>query len=220
MQVHKQKRLAKKQLAKEQAAQKHMQLEIFEGFQQINTSAKTVMYQRPDGTVYFDKNINDAYILLNYSWNGPRFETITKTISNTNTTSKTKGKTGKMTAGAVVGTLLMPGIGTAVGAAAGAAGKKKNRAHSSTVNNTIQENRELITPATLHLKNINTGEYINIAISCHTGIDAQIRCFQFFTENNNTNDSLKEIKSLKELLDMGAITQEEFDTKKKQLLNG
>ena len=34
----------------------------------------------------------------------------------------------------------------------------------------------------------------------------------------DTADSLKGIKALKELLDMGAITQEEFETKKRQLL--
>ena len=38
-------------------------------------------------------------------------------------------------------------------------------------------------------------------------------------QSNDAADSLKGIKALKELLDMGAITQEEFDTKKRQLLN-
>lgn len=36
---------------------------------------------------------------------------------------------------------------------------------------------------------------------------------------SNSESSLDEIKKLKELLDIGAITQDEFDTKKKQLLN-
>lgn len=35
----------------------------------------------------------------------------------------------------------------------------------------------------------------------------------------NTNSNFDEIKKLKNLLDSGAITQEEFDKKKKQLLN-
>ena len=35
---------------------------------------------------------------------------------------------------------------------------------------------------------------------------------------NRTEDSLDKIKKLKELLDMGALTQEEFDAKKKELL--
>ena len=37
-------------------------------------------------------------------------------------------------------------------------------------------------------------------------------------ENNNTNNNLDDLKKLKELLDAGVITQEEFDAKKKQLL--
>ncbi|WP_049394605.1 PH domain-containing protein [Staphylococcus haemolyticus] len=42
------------------------------------------------------------------------------------------------------------------------------------------------------------------------------------SEHNTSNDDLesfKKIKMLKELLDIGAITQDEFETKKKQLLN-
>lgn len=38
-------------------------------------------------------------------------------------------------------------------------------------------------------------------------------------ETSSNNDTLDEIKKLKELLDIGAITQEEFDDKKKELLN-
>lgn len=39
------------------------------------------------------------------------------------------------------------------------------------------------------------------------------------SQTENKNDNLDQIKQLKELLDMEAITQEEFDLKKKQLLN-
>lgn len=38
-------------------------------------------------------------------------------------------------------------------------------------------------------------------------------------ESNNTTDSYEELKKLKELLDMGIINQEEFDSKKKSLLD-
>lgn len=41
-----------------------------------------------------------------------------------------------------------------------------------------------------------------------------------FSDNSKlTNDPYQEVKKLKELLDIGAITQEEFDKKKKSLLN-
>ena len=220
-----QKRTELNQLIKDQSTQTHTTLQISTGFQQIHTSSVATMYQRPDGTIYFNRNASDRYILLDYMWNGPRFNTITNTVSNTNTTSKTKGKSGKMAAGAVVGTLLMPGVGTAVGAAVGAGGKKKKKSQSITTNNTVQQSQELNTPATLRLKNINSNEYISIVISCNTVIDSQIKCFQFMPEQSkpelakDTTNSLKEIITLKELLDMGAITQEEFETKKRQLLS-
>lgn len=38
------------------------------------------------------------------------------------------------------------------------------------------------------------------------------------TQNSEKKDPVTEIKKYKELLDMGAITQEEFEEKKKQLL--
>ena len=217
-------RMAKKQLMREQLMQTHIPLQISAGFQHIHVSSKTTMYQRQDGTVYFDKNVNEAYILLNYWWNGPRFDMVTKTVTTTNTKSKTKGKTGRIAGGAVVGTLLMPGIGTAVGAAAGAGGRKKSKSYSTTINSDMQHSQELDTPATLRLKNIYTNEYISIVISCNTVIDSKIKCFRFMPEQSkpelvkDTADSLKGIKALKELLDMGAITQEEFETKKRQLL--
>ncbi|HFK2988855.1 SHOCT domain-containing protein [Clostridioides difficile] len=36
---------------------------------------------------------------------------------------------------------------------------------------------------------------------------------------NNSNDAIQQVNGLKELLDLGAITEEEFNTKKKELLN-
>lgn len=47
----------------------------------------------------------------------------------------------------------------------------------------------------------------------------KINTFISNTNTSNTISNLDEIKKLKELLDCGAITQEEFDAKKKNLLN-
>lgn len=47
----------------------------------------------------------------------------------------------------------------------------------------------------------------------------QERILKNSVKESNTNSSLDEIKKLKELLDCGAITQEEFDSKNKELLN-
>lgn len=132
-----------------------------------------------------------------------------------------------MAAGAVLGTFLlpMPGVGTAVGAAIGAGGKKKEITDSQSDSRKVQRNTEVLTPATLKFKNMDNGQTVSIVIGCNTLIDSQIKCFQIQREQSaqeiskDTMDALKGIRSLKELLDMGTITQEEFDLKKQQLLN-
>lgn len=119
----------------------------------------------------------------------------------------------------------MPGVGTAVGAAIGASGKKKKNINSQSNTSSIEQKQEILTPATLKFKNVNTGEFFSIVIACNTLIDSQIKGFQIQQQQSvhemsaNATDSLKAIKALKELLDMGAITQEEFEEKKSKLLN-
>ena len=72
---------------------------------------------------------------------------------------------------------------------------------------------------------METNDIVSIVIGCNSLIDSQIKGMQIVQEQSvneiskDTTDALKGIKALKELLDMGAITQEEFDMKKKQLLN-
>ena len=64
-----------------------------------------------------------------------------------------------------------------------------------------------------------------MTIVCNTAIDAKLRCFNVQKEKDvsdvstSAEESLRGIKALKELLDIGAITQEEFDAKKSQMLN-
>lgn len=214
-----------KQIVAEQQLQVKVGFNITGNAALVHSSPISGMYQRSDGTVYFNQNINDSFTLLEYHWSGPKYQYTTDTVSNTSGTEKTKGKSGKMVAGAVVGTILFPGVGTAVGAAIGAGGKKKTQTDSSTVSSSTSQSIEELTPATIKLKNNNTGDYVSIVIACNTVIDSQIKGFRFFPESTTHSasadavDSLKGIKALKELLDMGAITQEEFDQKKKQLLD-
>jgi len=49
--------------------------------------------------------------------------------------------------------------------------------------------------------------------------DSPEKVTQIENNQSNTQDAAEQIKQFKELLDMGAITQKEFDEKKKQLLN-
>lgn len=225
-----------RQLHSEQRNMPQSALYIRNGSQLIHCGMQATMYQRNDGTVYFNNNTNDSFSLVGYDWNGPVYDTIQNSVSNTNGTEVTKGKMGKMTTGAVIGSFIMPGIGTAVGAAIGASGKKKKQMQSTTQTNSIQHQSEVPTPATLTFINNHTGERFGVVIACNSLIDSQIKCFNFTSENtpyisqqleqeplaitqNTSADSYEELKKAKELLDMGILTQEEFEAKKRQLLN-
>ena len=189
----------------------------------------TIRQRQEDGLVYFGTDEAKLYQLIDYSWDGPLYGSVsnTQTTGTNNSQTTKKGKAGKMTAGAVVGTFLLPGIGTAVGAAIGAGGKGNSATQSTMSSNSRQVTQQVEQAGTavLKLRRINDGMVFPISIACTTEIDAQIRCFQIIQEpsvaevSKNTADALKGIKALKELLDMGAISEEEFEFKKKQLLN-
>ncbi len=214
-----------KQHMAEQAKMQRVMLQINSGFQQVNATSTSTMFQRQDGSVYFNTNFNDRFLFIEYSWSGPMYETTINSTTNTTGQEITKGKGGKMTAGAIIGTAIMPGVGTVVGAAIGAGGKKTKKKNSQSNTRSIHRQREILTPATLKFKNTDTGNIVSIVIGCNSLIDSQIKGFVITKEQSvhdisiETSDALKGIKALKELLDMGAITQEEFNTKKHQLLN-
>ncbi len=198
--------------------------QIDTGYQLIHASPASVMFQREDMTVFFNTNQQDRFLLIDYSWSGPQFETLTESTSSTHGEDVTKGKSGRMAAGAVVGSVF--GLaGVAAGMAIGAGGKKKETTDSQSDSRKVQRKTEVLTPATLKFRNLDNGQIVSIVIGCNTLIDSQIKCFQIQREQSvqeipkNATEALKEIKSLKELLDMGAITQEEFDQKKQRLLN-
>lgn len=213
-----------RQNMEEQKKMQRVMFQINSGFQQVNASANTTMFQRQDGTVYFNTNFNDRFLFIDYIWNGPQYEIITDSTTNTTGQEVTKGKGGKVAAWAIIGSAFGP-AGTLVGAAVGASGKKKKNKSSQSNTNSIQRKTEILTPATLKFRNMETNDIVSIVIGCNSLIDSQIKGMQIIREQSvneiskDTTDALKGIKALKELLDMGAITQEEFDSKKQQLLN-
>lgn len=58
----------------------------------------------------------------------------------------------------------------------------------------------------------------NINTEIHKVLDSLQKSNNLENQASAINDNFEKIKKLKELLDMGAITQEEFDSKKKELL--
>ena len=84
----------------------------------------------------------------------------------------------------------------------------------------------------MRIRNINDNEIINIDFNCNTSINNELKQFvqtksietdipsnPIDVEVVEKENPYEEIKKLKELLDMGILTQEEFDAKKKQILN-
>lgn len=111
---------------------------------------------------------------------------------------------GKTAAGAVVGTLLAPGIGTIIGGAVGA--KKKD---TST--------------ATLSFIGVETNQPFTVQIKCNKNLRTQLAAFkvsdyQPINGSSNEISVADELLKFKGLLDAGAITQDEYDSKKKELL--
>ena len=158
------------------------------------------------------------------------YNSVTQTNSSTNNQSNTKkkGKSGKMAAGALIGTLLCPGLGTVVGAAIGGGGKTKTKTTGTSNSNATQTQTqvEAYTPALLRFRNPSTGQVLAITVNWNSQKDMELRSFNIpdltktvADASAEIQDSLQGIKALKELLDMGAITQSEFNEKKKKLLN-
>ncbi|WP_342985747.1 SHOCT domain-containing protein [[Clostridium] symbiosum] len=199
------------------------------GYKELGLSSLALsIHQRVDGSVYFNSDTSKLYTISSYEWNGPEYNVVTNTTANETgkNTTKKQGKALKIGAGALLGNLVAPGVGTLVGAAmgAGSKGKEKTKGHKTTNSQQTDKKVENSTVAFLTLISIDTKKVYKISFKCNTKLDATLRCFDIVTPDTkesiviDTQKSLEGIKALKELLDMGAITQEEFDTKKKQLL--
>lgn len=215
--------------AEERAKETFVMLDIASGNNQLSVPKRVQMRQKIDGSIYFGFS-ETLYTFESYEWNGPQYNIVTNSVK-TGTHTK-KGKAGKIGAGAVIGSAVCLGVGTAVGAAMGAGSKGKTSINENT--RSVQQQVEINTPATLRFKNIETGQIVGITIVCNTLIDCELKKFVIREnpqetvithkiDNNSFNekaiDPVEEIKKYKELADQRIITQEEFEAKKKQLLN-
>ena len=197
------------------------------GFKEMGLPSHITISQAPSGNIYMNGNTALYYSLVEYTWNGAEYETLTNstTTGKTNSTTKKKGKSLKIGAGAIIGNVIAGPLGMAVGGAMGAGSKGKSTTQGTNISNTSQrvQNIEKNTIANLSFRSLEDGTVYNLAFNCNTKIDSQIRCLkQTLQKEQITNDisqSLEGIKALKERLDMGVITQGEFEQKKNQLLN-
>ena len=199
------------------AAETKLPIKVTSGkdFVPTSTLGNAAMWVQPDGQVYFGQEPDVLYTVVDLQWQGPQYRTITQT--NTKGQQKRKGRI----IGATVGTVVLPGIGTAVGAAFGT-GNKKTESHSVS-SETLEEVPTLAT-ATFRRTDGSTFTFEfmcdsrtgNTLTSVMESKGADSESMPAKTDKNA--DSLDALFKLKELLDAGAITNEEYEAKKTQLL--
>jgi hypothetical protein len=135
-------------------------------------------------------------------------------------TSKTKSKKG--VGKALVGGALFGGAGMIAGAVAGN-GKSKTSQSQKEIHHymLVLKVNDIITPSfVIELPSLQTAEEVaaTLEIICQFENKIEENDELESDKNNSHLDKFDEIKKYKELLDVGIITQEEFENKKKKLL--
>ena len=143
---------------------------------------KVVIRQNQDGYIYFD-DINGFFKITGYQWDGPAYQTVSKTTGKTSTQNVTKSKgkekrTGRLT-GAVVGTIIAPGAGTLIGAMVGTGNKKtkgvsKSHGTQQMTSTTTDKQEEIPSPAYMTVKEPSTGKTFTFGFDCTSKINGEI----------------------------------------------
>ena len=165
-------------------------------------------FQNEDGSVSFSSNKKIIFRFESFEWDGPEYR------ESQVTTTKNKGTLGRATAG---GILAGP-----VGALAGASTSKSK-------SETRSYKEEQFKNAYLHLIRLDTSEPITITILIkssqaeviyqmleYAGVEPETPSEE---QPEKSSDLIAQLRDYKQLLDEGIITQEEFDAKKRQLLD-
>lgn len=186
------------------------------------------------GIVWFDRKGDREFEVVDYRWDGPRYQDVMIQDNSSNTSTK-GGRKGRL-AGALIGTIIAPGIGTVIGAAIGTGRKDNSETRGQTISHT--ETREVPVTAFLHLRNLDTDDIVQLSFRCTSMQDATIRnhiavnltSIEYDPEpepvmipehpgkTENAKDLLSQLKELKQLLDDEAITEEEYAVLKKKLM--
>lgn len=210
---------------------KKVNLIVTSGKQFLNMgifSALICMKKDEEGNIILG-NLPYKFEILEYSWEGARYQTTTSTVTKEKGDSKSKGneKRKGRVAGAVIGTVLFPGVGTVIGASLGTGKKENGKTSFSNTGNTSTTTKdvEVKSNATLKFKNLENGEVFVIGFQCDSKMDAELQNFCIPSNRENIAENISQqksnvelLKEYKELLDMGIITEDEFLQKKKELL--
>lgn len=188
--------------------------------------------------IYFDLKSNKIligrrllsrdYTVLNFS-DIETYDISQQDHDETETTSTTKKK--HTITRAVAGGLIAGPVGAVVG---GVTGKTKGHANSVTkeyldylgLSIMLKDGSTFAIPFLTQTTKSDSytaqnayNDLYDIIAVIKAGMNAVKEKNEIISHSVQNNSSLDEIKKLKELLDMNAITQEEFETKKKQLLD-
>ncbi|PEH49343.1 SHOCT domain-containing protein [Enterococcus faecium] len=156
----------------------------------------------------FDTN-TPRYVFERISWNGSVFTEKTFTKGNIDT----KGRVGS--------TLLGGAIAGPIGALAGANRKKKSKIETQSTTVTKENGSKAI----IYLRSLDDNSIKEIQTHFTTALMANAESFfskdstPIKKDTSNNNSDVEDLRKFKELLDDNVITQEEFDAKKKELLD-
>ncbi|GCF93031.1 hypothetical protein NRIC_09220 [Enterococcus florum] len=218
-------------------------IDIASGASAIGVSDKATLFQLNDNRIVLNLKYPQFYYLLSTDFDGPTYKTVfDSSSSGTSTTdsrtkTKKKGKTGRVAAGALIGSALLPGVGTVVGAYAGSKGKDKKKKkeksrtdHDIKTTETTQE-IEVKSLAKIVLYSIFDEKTITLTLNADTKdynelLSLQPHQLDDLEDNVNINENedgasvsreeaISKLKEIKELVDLGILSNEEFEEKKK-----
>lgn len=167
------------------------------------TIVKMNCHKGTPGIVWFDGNRDREFEVIGYEWDGPKYQDVTKSTNGLRNSWYSYNRI------------------------------SSDRSRSSKQYETV----EVPVAAYMKLRNITKDSVIDISFKCTADLDARIRNYvtcnleaaeyidhhemssqhEMVQPKTNVSDVISQIKELKELLDNGAITEEEFTILKKRL---
>lgn len=218
-----------------------IELKLTSGKEDVTTRrfSETTMMRWQEGMpgiIWFDRNEDRVFEILDYRWDGPRYQEM-MIQDNTSDTNTSGGRKGRL-AGALIGTMIAPGIGTIIGAAVGTGKKETSNTKGQMISHI--ETKEVPAAGSMRLRDLSNDMIYNIGFRIDSADDTRIRNgvaanlepletavyieeadpepVKMISRREETDDVLARIRELKDLLDDGAISREEYEVLKRKLL--
>ena len=172
------------------------------------------IHQRADSIIYFnDDSDSKTYEIVSFEYEGPKYVQRSYTETKTNNKKKWVGRT-------IAGGLIAGPAGAIIGGVTG-------KSVGTSVGNTYYYEEEVYSNGLLTLRNCDDSQDLTLDISV---LSKSAEVLKSMLENSNIRqttsansehsiDAVAEIRKYKDLMDEGIITKDEFEIKKKQLLN-